>query len=80
MNEDTAHLVNQQIRHGRSLLSSVMKWNLRQPHSSTRIEIFELVAFWRDVFNVAERKIASGNIHRSSASESLSQGQGQGSL
>jgi hypothetical protein len=54
-----------------------MKWNLRQPHSSTRIEIFELIAFWRDVLNVAERKIASGNIHSISASESQSQGQSQ---
>jgi hypothetical protein len=79
MTPDTAFLIGQGIRHSRSLLSSVMKWNIRQPHSSTRIEIFEVVAFCRDVLNVAERKIASGNIHSiGSASESQSQGSGQG--
>lgn len=76
MTEDTARLIEQQIRQGRSLLSSAMKWNVRQPHSSTRIEIFELIGFWRDVFNQAERKIGTVNIHRASASESLSQRQG----
>lgn len=79
MTEDTSYLVNQWIRYQRSMLSSLMKWNQRQPHSSTRIEIFEVIAFGRDVLNQAERKIGATTIHRSSgASESQSQGQSQG--
>lgn len=77
MTEDTATLITQWIRYERSMLSSIMKWNQRQPHSSTRIEIFEAIAFGRDLLNQAERKIGATNVHRSGASERQSQGQVQ---
>lgn len=73
MTPDTAYLLEQQLRHFRSLLTSHMKWNQRQPHSSTRIENFEMVAFWREILNLAERRIGSLPVHHvngRSASES----------
>lgn len=76
MTEDTAQLLTQWIRYRRSDLSSLMKWNQRQPHSSTRIEIFELIAFGRDLLNQAERKIGATDVHRP-VPQRQSQGQSQ---
>jgi hypothetical protein len=72
-------MIEQEIRNYRGLLSSLMKWNQRQPHSSTRIENFERIAFWREVLNLAERKIGTISPHRgSSVPEPLVTGQSQG--
>lgn len=62
MTPDTEKLLLGLIRAERGSLSSLMKWNLSQPHSSTRIELFEIIAFRRDLLNQAERKIAAGDI------------------
>jgi hypothetical protein len=62
MTPDTEHFLLGLIRAERGSLSSLMKWNLSQPHSSTRIEIFEIIAFRRELLNQAERKIAAGDI------------------
>jgi hypothetical protein len=67
---DTRFLIEQEIRHYRGILSGLMKWNQRQPHSSTRIENFERIAFWREVLNAAERRIGTIAPHRASAAES----------
>lgn len=72
MNRDTADKIVQDIRHLRSIQTAKMKWNQRQPHSSTRIENFEEIGFWRDVLNYAERKIGTLPIH--SAADSAVQG------
>lgn len=79
MTADTAYMIEQEIRQYRGILSSFMKWNQRQPHSSTRIENFERIAFWREILNQAERKIGAISPHRASASGLQVTGQGSGS-
>ena len=70
------HYVVQEIRHYRSLLTSLMKWNLAQPPSSSRIEQFDRITLWREILNEAERRIATSEHRQISAVQGQRQSQG----
>ena len=62
MSPNAVHKIAQNIRHFREIQTSTIKWALKQPFSDSRKDIIDEVAFWRDVLDYAERKIASGEI------------------
>jgi hypothetical protein len=58
----TVHLIAQDIRGMRGLLTAQSDWALRQPPSETRVELLRRVMFWRLILKEAEDRVSRGEI------------------
>jgi hypothetical protein len=59
---DTVHVIAQEIRHRRALLTVDEHWWQQQPKSPTRDEGFRRINFWRRVLKEAEQQLAVGEL------------------
>lgn len=57
MTPETAHLLGQEIRHHRALLTVRESWLQRQPRSETQAEGFRQINFWRGILKHAEERL-----------------------
>lgn len=71
MSPATVHLIAQEIRHRRALLTVEETWWQQQPKTSARDEGFRRINFWRRLLKDAEGRLSvdlSGEIDESIAS------------
>jgi hypothetical protein len=57
---DTVHLIAQEIRQQRAVLTVEETWLKRQRFNPTRDERYRRILFWRVVLKYAEEQLASG--------------------
>lgn len=58
MTPDTVHLIAQEIRHFRALLTVEETWAQHQMRSDTISEVFRRINFWRSILKVAEDRLS----------------------
>jgi hypothetical protein len=58
MSPHTVHLIAQEIRHFRALLTVQETWAQRQDRSDTISDMFRRINFWRGILKVAEDRLS----------------------
>ncbi len=58
MTPHTVHLIAQEIRHFRALLTVLETWSQQQDRSDTVSETFRRINFWRGILKVAEDRLS----------------------
>jgi hypothetical protein len=61
MTPETVHLIAQEIRHQRALLTVQEAWWQQQPKTVARDEGFRRINFWRRVLKDAESRLTVGD-------------------
>jgi hypothetical protein len=71
MTPSTVHLIAQELRNRRDYLTALEKWARSLEPGQAKMDVFQLVNFWRRVYQQVEKDIAAGRTHAP-----LGQGQG----
>ena len=62
MTPDTVHLIAQEIRNQRAMLTAKEKWARSLEPCQARIDTFQYVNFWRRFYTQVEDAITAGKI------------------
>lgn len=63
MSPHTVHRIAQEIRNERANLTALEKWARTLDSSQAKIDTFHYVNFKRRMLTIAEKEIASGDVH-----------------